>query len=225
MRVAILLNGLARKVEEGYLNYYKYIIDNYDTDVYLHFWEDPKHSEYEKVLKIYKNPKRYICEKPFSFAEYCVGIEVPPGYDSSSRPMSEYGIKGCFTSLPIFHGIQKVFSLVGEEYDCIVRGRYDIGGWPLIIPSLDLSKINVASVHWPGSEIPDDNLIVTDHTVAFNLYGNIFNEHLDIIRNEKQIYFSELNFLKIIQKKNLETLITKTPSINFSLLREFKVWH
>ena len=52
MKVALLLTGLARKVEEGYNHYWKHIIENYDTDVYLQFWED---EDYEKVLKIY-NP-------------------------------------------------------------------------------------------------------------------------------------------------------------------------
>ena len=52
MKVPLLLTGL-RKVEEGYNHYWKHIVENYDTDVYLQFWED---EDYEKVLKIY-NPK------------------------------------------------------------------------------------------------------------------------------------------------------------------------
>ena len=40
MKVALLLTGLARKVEEGYIHYWKHIIENYDVDVYLQFWED-----------------------------------------------------------------------------------------------------------------------------------------------------------------------------------------
>ena len=40
MKVALLLTGLARKVEEGYNHYWKHIIENYDTDVYLQFWEE-----------------------------------------------------------------------------------------------------------------------------------------------------------------------------------------
>ena len=45
MKVALMLTGLARKVEEGYKHYWKYIIDNHDVDLYLHCWED---EEYEK---------------------------------------------------------------------------------------------------------------------------------------------------------------------------------
>ena len=46
MKVALLLSGLARKVEEGYKTTWGHVIDNYDTDVYLHAWKD---EEWEKV--------------------------------------------------------------------------------------------------------------------------------------------------------------------------------
>ena len=54
MKVALMLTGLARKVEEGYENYWKYIIDNHDVDFYLHCWKD---EEWERVEKVYQNPK------------------------------------------------------------------------------------------------------------------------------------------------------------------------
>ena len=47
MRVALILTGLARNVKEGYNQYWKHIIDNHDTDVYLYYWED---GDWETVL-------------------------------------------------------------------------------------------------------------------------------------------------------------------------------
>lgn len=38
MKVALMLTGLARKVQEGYDGFWKYIIDNNDVDLYLHAW-------------------------------------------------------------------------------------------------------------------------------------------------------------------------------------------
>ena len=35
MKVALMLTGLARKVQEGYDGYWKHIIDNNDVDLYL----------------------------------------------------------------------------------------------------------------------------------------------------------------------------------------------
>ena len=53
-----MLTGLARKVEEGYKQYWKHIIDNNDVDLYLHCWKD---EEYDEVKRIYNMlPYRYI---------------------------------------------------------------------------------------------------------------------------------------------------------------------
>ena len=39
MKIAIMLTGLARKVQEGYDSSWKGIIENNDVDLYLHAWE------------------------------------------------------------------------------------------------------------------------------------------------------------------------------------------
>ena len=43
-----MLSGLPRKVNEGYNATWKHIIENYDTDVYLHAWKD---EEWEKLFE------------------------------------------------------------------------------------------------------------------------------------------------------------------------------
>jgi hypothetical protein len=225
MKVALVISGLARKVEEGYTQYFKNIIDNYDTDVYLHYWEDTNYDEYKKVLDVY-SPKKYIALKPFSFEKYQIGISVANGMDSTSRPMPEYGIKGCFNSLPIFYGWQSAFNLIEEKYDCIIRSRYDIGNDDMVfLDMLDLNKINISAHHWSGSEIPDDNLLITNQLNANLLLSDIFDTHIKIIQSEKVIYFNEFNFMNILKEKKLYNLINKSNQLKFSLLREFKVWY
>ena len=122
MKVAIAISGLPRKVEEGYNQFWKQIIEKYNSDVYLHFWED---EEYEKILPIY-NPKKYISEKPFSFADYVNGLEAD---ESLSRPTKPYDVAGNFRGFPMMHGWQKVCELVEGDYDYVIRGRYDLGGY------------------------------------------------------------------------------------------------
>jgi hypothetical protein len=224
MKVALCITGLARKVQEGYDQYFKHILDNYETDVYLHYWVDDNYDEYQKVLQIYK-PKNHIALKPFSFKQYQNGVDVADGMDSTSRPMSQYDIKGCFTSLPLFYGWQIAFNLIEEDYDCVIRSRYDIGGIPLDIEKLDLAKINISGNHWAGSHIPDDNFSACNAHIAKILYSDVFDTHVKIINDEKKIYHQELNFYNILQKKNLHHKIHKTNIIDFKLLREFKVWY
>ena len=122
MKVALILSGLPRKVKEGYDKYWKHVIENYDTDVYLHFWED---EEYEKVLDVY-SPKKYICEKPFSFSYYTENVESPN--DAMARPNKKYGIAGNYTTFPMMWGWQVSYNLMDDyQYDYIIRSRYDVG--------------------------------------------------------------------------------------------------
>ena len=75
MKVALLLSGLARKVEDGYNATWKHVIENYDTDVYLHAWKD---EEWEKVPQIYTNKVKSLqIQDPFKFTHFKQGISLP----------------------------------------------------------------------------------------------------------------------------------------------------
>jgi len=221
MKVAILLSGLARNVFEGYELYFQKLIDKYNADVYCHYWKD---GDWEYVLKVYK-PKKYICVEPFSFAEYKLDVESPN--DPLARPIYPYDVAGNFTSLPMFYGWQQVYSLLeNNEYDCIIKSRYDLG-WNTIpdLSMLDLTKINVSNYHWPNNQILDDNLSIMSGKNAKSLLSDVFDEFITIIKNEKVIYFPEKNFTNIVIKKDLYKFINKSNELPFKLLREFKVWY
>ena len=87
MKVALMLTGLARKVEEGYKQYWKHIIDNNDVDLYLHCWKD---EEYDEVKRIYNKPKILFIQKPVKFTKHREGIESPN--DDRSRPLEDYDV-------------------------------------------------------------------------------------------------------------------------------------
>ncbi len=218
MKVAIAISGLPRKVEEGYNQFWKSIIEKYNADVYLHFWED---EEYEKILSLY-NPKKYICEKPFSFADYVNGLEAD---ESLSRPTKPYDVAGNFRGFPMFHGWQKVCSLVEGDYDYVIRGRYDLGG-SCKLEKIDKNKINVSSMHWGGGhEICDDNLCVSNSDLYRKIYYDAFDNLIEDAREIGRIYFQEKNFTRMIQRKGLYNLVVKNPDLQFNLLREEKLWY
>lgn len=220
MKVALLLTGLPRKVEEGYEHYWKNIVKNYDTDVYLHFWED---EEYEKVLQVY-NPTKFVKEKPFKFTEYRYGVVSPN--DDMSRPLEQYDVAGNFRALPMFHSWQKGYGLIEGEYDCIIRSRYDLGSPnPIKLENLDLTKINTSGAHWPGAAIFDDNLCITNQSNANIIFKNIFNEFVTHIKSTGIINFAEKNFTEILERKGLFNDTIKTNELPFQLLRENKLWY
>ena len=220
MKVALLLTGLPRKVQEGYTHYWKNIVENYDTDVYLHFWED---EEYEKVLEVY-NPKKFIKELPFKFTQYRYGVVSPN--DDMSRPLEQYDVAGNFRGFPMFYSWQVGYSLIEGKYDCIIRSRYDLGTPnPIKLENLDLSKINISNWHWGGSEIMDDNICITNQTLSDILFKDVFDEFINYSKQTGKIFFQEKNFTEILNRKNLTNYISKTNELPFVLLRENKLWY
>jgi hypothetical protein len=215
MKVALLLTGLPRKVEEGYENYWKNIVENYNTDVYLHFWEE---EEYEKVLEVY-NPKKYICEKPFKFTEYKIGISSSTDVEYEWK---HYDVADSFRVLPMFYGWQSGYQLIEGEYDCIIRSRYDMSSPnPIKLENLDLSKINVSSYHWPVSEILDDNLCISNHKLSNMLFADLFDEFISFSKTIGTIEeFNEKNFTNILYRKDLYKHICKSNELPFQLLRK-----
>lgn len=220
MKVALLLSGLARNVSEGYRTYFRQLIEEYDVDVYCHFWED---GEWDQVLKHY-SPVKYICDKPFPFDNHKMNVESPG--DAFARPITPYNVAGNFTALPMFYGWQRVYSLVDGDYDCIIKSRYDLG-WDTApdLLSLDLTKINVSNHHWTNDEILDDNLLITNGDLARKLFLDIFNEFTKTIKEEGVIYFPEKNFTKLVVKRGLYQFVHKSNNLPFKLLREFKIWY
>ena len=218
MKVAIAISGLPRKVEEGYNQFWKHIIEKYNADVYLHFWED---EEWEKVLQCYK-PKSYICEKPFSFKEYVDGLEAD---ESLSRPTKPYDVAGNFRGFPMFHGWQTACNLVDGNYDYVIRGRYDLGG-NCDLEKVDPNKINVSAWHWGnGHEICDDNLYVSNLDLYKKIHSDAFENLIKDAKELGRIYFQEKNFTRMIQRKGLYDLVVKHPDLQFNLLREDKLWY
>ena len=212
MKVALLLTGLPRKVQEGYEQYWKNIIENYDTDVYLHFWED---EQYEKVLEVY-SPKKYICEKPLDFTEYKKTI-----LSLNDNVKYEWKQVDSFRVLPMFYGWQSGYQLIEGEYDCIIRSRYDMGSSNSIkLENLDLSKMNVSNYHWPGSKILDDNLCISNQELSDKLFSDLFYEFINFSKTIGKIEsVNEVNFTNIIDRKDLYKYIYKSNELPFGLIR------
>ena len=219
-----MLTGLARKIEEGYKQYWKHIIDNNDVDLYLHCWED---EEWEKVEEVYPNPKYIHIQKPFKFTKYREGILS--FNDDKSRPLPEYDVWGNFRTFPMFYSWEETYRplrVSRHKYDCVIRSRYDLGAnIDIDLNKLDMDKINISNQHWPGSEITDDNLCILNQKNADILFRDIFTEYVDHSKDIGYIEFAEKNFMNILKRKNLYQLVNKSNDLPFDLLRDNKLWY
>lgn len=225
MKVALLLSGLPRKVEEGYKATWKNIIDNYDTDVYLHTWKDNTWGcNWEDVLNIYNTPqvKSIHIQSPFKFTKYKVGIKLP--HNDTSRPLPEYDVMSCFRQFPMFYSWQKIFQDYldnsNENYDCVIRSRYDmyIHRQELDLINLDLNKLN----HGPGGRGYDDNLCITNPTNAYKVFYNIFNKLVNYSRKVGTLPEAEESWKNMIHLS--DCLAEIRPELSFSVLRENMLW-
>ena len=117
------------------------------------------------------------------------------------------------------------YNLIDGDYECIIRSRYDLGTpTPYTLENLDLTKLNISAMHWPGSPITDDNLCITSQPVADRLFSNIFDEFIYNAKKTGKITFQEKNFMEILNRKDLYKYVCKTNELPFQLLRENKLW-
>jgi len=217
MKVALLLSGLPRKVEEGYNRTWKALIEAYDVDIYLQYWKD---EDWQKVQEIYPNAKSYHMQEPFKFTHFKEGIYLP--HTDTSRPLPQYDVMSDFRQFPMFYSWQKVYQDIYDtniQYDFVIRSRYDIEiSNPIKLENLNPNILNNA----PGGGFFDDNLSITSKDNADKIFYNIFDTLLDISRNSGELKSAEQSWSMLITKSGLQTLVI--PQLRFKLLRDDLVW-
>ena len=227
-----MLTGLARKVQEGYDGYWKHIIENYNVDLYLHTWyskpnEITNNEDSDNVLRVYSKhgPTYLYIQNPFPFTEYREGIDNPR--NDKSRPLEDFDVYGNFRCFPMFYTWESTYKQIinsNKQYDCVIRSRYDIQGPLLDLNKFDLNKVNTSGFAWRGHDIFDDNLCITNQQNSDKIFSNIFS---DIIQHHKKLGYinnAERNFTDYLKRQDLDKITVKSDDINFSLLRDNKLW-
>lgn len=231
MKVALMLTGLARKVEEGYFNYWEHIIKNNDVDLYLHAWKSKSdgitnNEDSDFVKQIYPNAKYIKIENTFKFTKYKDGIVNR--VNDNSRPLKDFDVDSNFRSFPMFYGWETTYQHIKNSnihYDCVIRSRYDLSGQPIDLSKLDLNKINVAYNHWAGFDKNDDNLCITNKENADKIFSNIFTDIISYHKQIGEISSAEDIFTDFLKRNNLHHLSHKDPNIVFNLLRDNVLWY
>ena len=230
MKVALMLTGLARKVQEGYDGFWKYIIDNNDVDLYLHAWESKpdevtNNEDSDIVHQVYPNATYVNIEKPFKFTKYREGIKTPR--DDKSRPLADFDVFSNFRSFPMYYSWQSTYENIKSsniDYDCIIRSRYDIGGDDLNISEFDLNKIYTSNHHWKNSHVHDDNFYISNQSNSDKVFTNIFENIVGFNRDKGMMDSAEENLTKYLERIGLINISEKSDKIKFDLLRDNKVW-
>lgn len=190
MRIAICISGQARNFRLSYDSLKTYFLDKYNCDIYLHTWKSAnfestdfgfgnnKYSltdnDYNALIQLYK-PKNYIIEKPILFD--ASGYECPIW----RQPLNN--------TLSMFYSIYKSIQLIEEEYDYIVRTRFDI----------DYSKLNL-ELPQEGITLPEWNTDIRVKDRGYydifsigkqhdmNVYSEVFSNIISYITNDEQLF-------------------------------------
>jgi hypothetical protein len=223
MKIALLLSGLPRMVNPGYQKTWKRIIDNYDTDVYLHTWKDNSWGcEWEEVERVYNfsNVKSLHIQSPFKFTEYKTGISLP--HTDKSRPLPEYDVMSCFRQLPMFYSWQKVYQDCYDskvQYDCIIRSRYDMEiFYPSFMDAINLNVLNIG----PGGQFFDDNLCISNQDNSNKVFHNIFDRLINKSRESGVLKSAEQTWTGLIDDSGCPAEVNH--ALHFRVLREDMVW-
>lgn len=225
-----MLTGLARKVQEGYDGFWKYVIDNNDVDLYLHAWESKpdaitNNEDSDIVNQVYPNATYLKIQKPFKFTKYREGIKTPK--DNKSRPLKDFDVFGNFRSLPMYYSWQSTYQQIqnsGIDYDCIIRSRYDILGDNLNVSAFDLNKIHTSNYHWRNHHIHDDNFYISNQSNSDKVFPNIFENIVGVSRSTGMMDSAEESFTKYLERIELINISEKSNQINFNLLRDNQLW-
>lgn len=194
MKLAILISGQPRNFEISYKKLQEAFLQKYDCDIYLHTWKtvnfestdfgggnfkyELQEQAYDKLLKLYK-PKRYLVEPPITFD--ASGYRCPIW----RQPLNN--------TLSMYYSIYKTYQLVEQEYDYVVRSRFDIdySQFDLKLPAsgINIPKWNIDSrVQHRGYY----DVFAIGDPISMKIYSEVFCNIFSYVANDEQ-------YLKFLQ--------------------------
>ena len=127
MKIAICVSGQPRNFKKSYITLKNTFLNKYDCDIYFHSWKsnnfkstdfgDSGHeyhleeNNYSELIELYK-PYKYLFESPIIFD--ASGLTCPIW----RQPLNN--------TLSMYYSIYKSIQLVSQNYDYIIRTRFDI---------------------------------------------------------------------------------------------------
>lgn len=192
MKVAICYSGMFRDFLECVENHKKFLIDNYDCDVYLHLWDvygfggvskkynsinDNKISkqDIDKILSIL-TPKKYIFEQITSKEK-----ELSEIADSISKHDFQPYTKNVLSMYYKIHQVGELMNQSNVNYDIVVRMRTDILFRDKILFNIPLQSDTVYSIkNWCWGDHTMSDLFLFGNYKSMSYFHDMYN-HLKSI--------------------------------------------
>jgi hypothetical protein len=171
-RVALIFSGQPRCIEGlSYEGFRKCVLDQYDVDVYAHFWGDIEteksigsaSANIELFKKLY-NPKSIRVDPPLLAEEFPLSFiqshsPIPITQTNILQVQSTnwaYWIRNCISMYTSMSRAYDVFESSGNQYDWIIRTRTDC----VLLRCPRLEKLNPYYMYAPDWHGPHNPVIV-----------------------------------------------------------------
>jgi hypothetical protein len=213
MKIAICVSGQPRNFKQSYESLKSNFLDKYNCDIYFHTWKVNNfestnfgfgnnqyfltENDYNELINLY-HPKKYILEQPIIFD--ASGYKCPIW----RQPLNN--------TLSMFYSIYKSIQLIEEEYDYVIRTRFDI----------DYSKLNL--------ELPQEGIILPEWNTDIRVKDRGYYDVFAIGKQPDMILYSQIFSNVIGYVTNDEQFITYLqggwPGQDSPLRNEYLLkWH
>lgn len=185
MKICLLLSGLPRQVERGYLNMVETILAPNNPDVFIHTWSDPETngSLNNSILNWFK-PKKFIMEKQKTFINSFMNLDRMMVSHGRSYQREKF-VEMLYSS---WYSVQQA-NLLKEQYrlennityDYVIRARFDIS----YNIKVDCKQYNRDLLHITNRGLPPemiDDRFAFGNNIIMNTYCSGFN-FLDYIHD------------------------------------------
>ena len=233
MKIALVFSGQPRFINSlAYQSIKYHILNNYDCDVYAHFWfSSNKNKLYEtapwnnsgniqlpensitEFIELYK-PLKIIYEEPYADSELVTRL-----YERVNHPKLPYNTRSMYIS----H--KKAYSLVDnpDKYDFIIRIRSD--DMIFIFPdlnTLDTSK-NYVFLQDESRGIINDAFAIMNNKHAKYIFNGI--DILDILYDNGILFNNEELFRGIFEYYNIfnDTVLYNNDKLKLGFIRTDKI--
>jgi hypothetical protein len=143
MKVALCISGQPRLVKTGFLAHQKFILNKYDTDVFIHTWYDENTDVINECGGVYEVNENIIKE--------ITDLYKPVKYIIEKQKTDLIQVTHPFPGPPIFPQVSMFYSMMKSndlkteyekennfEYDVVIRSRFDSG----LLKDIDLTIVN-----------------------------------------------------------------------------------
>lgn len=236
MKIALILSGQPRYLDEGYVSINENILSKYDVDCFAHIWWDEemrgkklefhnsltygrtyfyKEDTLETIMSLYK-PKAFIHQEQKKF-------DIYPGNYALANPLTTYSQ---WFSIMKTNELRNAYSnSASVEYDLVIRCRFDSLINKMDIELKDLlsnDNLYTQTVYSDGKYYATDQFAISSPKIMdkyCNLYNRLHEYYLNGQGKQKDGWVGERLITYHLEMENVQIKNLDPSKFNVDILK------